>query len=121
MLRSSFLIASVTALIAGCGDGGVAKGSDMAACIYGDVSRSACTQPNAVEQGNCFESPRCVCVFPEATWVCCYAGYGGHDPPGLHVGDPCCGENVVVGQPGSPCYCDGTHHWTCPVDLGTTD
>jgi hypothetical protein len=88
-------------------------------CSYGGGS-GACTQPDAVVVGNCFESPRCVCVFPEATWVCCYAGYGGRDPAGLRIGDPCCGDNIAVGQPGYPCFCDDTHHWTCPVDLGTT-
>ena len=120
----------VAILIASCGDD-VAVRPDAAVdlgagvtpdlnCYYGDVSRQTCTQPNAVMQGTCFESPDCLCVFPEATWVCCYAGYGGLDGPGLRVGDPCCGRYVAVGQPGYPCYCDGTHHWACPVDLGAT-
>jgi hypothetical protein len=124
------LVLVVMMLMAGCGedhsitsdasvDFSTGAGFDM--CFYGDVSGQSCTLPNGVTTGTCFESPSCVCVFPEAIWVCCYAGYGGHDAPGLHLGDPCCGENVVVGEPGYPCYCDGTHHWTCPMDLGTTD
>jgi hypothetical protein len=125
-------IALIFMALAGCGadinvadmaasDIGVA-GPDLAVCWYGDVSGSACTQPNAVMQGNCFESPRCVCVSPEATWVCCYAGYGGRDAPGLRSGDPCCGPNSTVpNAPGYPCYCDDTHHWACPFDLGTND
>ena len=90
-------------------------------CVDTNGVGGACTEPDAVASGTCFESPRCVCVFPEATWVCCYAGYGGHDAPGVRIGDPFCGLNVVVGQPGYPCYCDSTHHWACPLDLGATD
>ena len=109
----------VTFFFVACGEDSN-KRPDM--CADTRVVGGACAQPNEVAMGNCFESSRCVCVFPEALWVCCYAGYGGLDAPGKAVGDPCCGPSgTSPSTPGYPCFCDGTHHWTCPMDLGATD
>ena len=125
-MRIAILMAAL--MTAACGSDGV-RGSDAGAdasamCVDTNGVGGSCTMPGAVAIGTCFESPRCVCVFPEAVWVCCYAGYAYEDPqdPPKHAGDPCCGIHAPYpGQPGYPCYCDETHHWSCPVDLGTRD
>ena len=119
--RCTMRLASLlmTLFFVACGDDSSSKQLDM--CVDTNVFGGACNQPYEVVMGNCFESSRCVCVSPEAIWVCCY---GGRDAPGLRIGDPCCGPGAGPNwnTPGGSCYCDDTHHWACFLfDLGTTD